>query len=171
MVATVIVDVLHFAFTVRDIEASIAWYTRVLGLELVHRQRGDNAYTRQLVGIESAILEVAQFAIFDRPSLYSSHILELIQYVEGAGPDHDDLSVNRVGTAHLALIVTDIQARYEQMSRAGAEFVNPPVRVTEGVNVGGAACYLRDPDGITIELMQFGVERARALGIEQGVNA
>ena len=50
-----IADVLHFSFTVSDIERSIDWYTRVLGLEFVHRQRQDNEYTRKLVGIPDAV--------------------------------------------------------------------------------------------------------------------
>ena len=54
-----IADVLHFSFTVRDIERSVDWYTRVLGLELVHRQRQENAYTPILVGIPGAISRTA----------------------------------------------------------------------------------------------------------------
>ena len=163
-----IADILHTGFSVRDLDISVGWYTGVLGLELVHRQRGDNAYTRTLVGVAGAVIEVAQLAIPGSPSRYSTHMLELIQYTRGGGPDHRDLAVNRVGTAHLAFIVTDLDARYERMLAAGAHFVNPPVTVTEGVNAGGSACYLNDPDGITIELMQFGPDRARALGISEG---
>ena len=163
----VIADVLHFAFTVGDIERSVRWYTEVLGLQLVHRQRGDNAYTRTLVGVDDAVIEVAQFAIPDQPSRYSTHMLELIEYVAGSDATSAELPVNRIGTAHLALIVNDIHKRYERMVDAGVEFINPPVQVTAGVNEGGFACYLRDPDGITVELMQFGPERAQRLGIKE----
>lgn len=162
-----IADVLHFAFTVRDIDRSVDWYTRVLGLELIHRQRGDNPYTRQLVGIEDAVLEVAQFAMPGNPSRYSTHMLELIQYVQGAGSDVLDLDVNRAGTAHIGFVVTDIHAKYQEMLDNGVTFVNPPVLVTEGANKGGYACYLRDPDGITLELMQFSLERAKRLGMPE----
>jgi catechol 2,3-dioxygenase-like lactoylglutathione lyase family enzyme len=51
-----IAGVLHFSFTVSDLERSVEWYTRVLGLALVHRQRQDNAYTRTLVGMPDAVL-------------------------------------------------------------------------------------------------------------------
>ena len=33
-------------------------------------------------------------------------------------------------------------------------FVSPPVEVDTGINRGGLALYLRDPDGITVELFQ-----------------
>ena len=33
-------------------------------------------------------------------------------------------------------------------------FVSPPNLIKAGVNRGGYACYFRDPDGITLELVQ-----------------
>jgi catechol 2,3-dioxygenase-like lactoylglutathione lyase family enzyme len=159
-----IADVLHFSFTVSDIERSIKWYTEVLGLELVHRQRQENEYTQILVGIPGAVLEVAQFKIRYLSPAYSSHMLELIQYVKGDGGTRD-LPTNQVGVAHLALLVTDIHQRYSQMVKDGVSFKNPPVEITAGANKGGFACYLTDPDGITIELLQFSPERSQAIGL------
>lgn len=159
-----IADVLHFSFTVSDIEQSVTWYTEVLGLELVHRQRQENEYTQVLVGIPGAILEVAQFKLPTLNPVYSSHLLELIQYVEGAGGTRD-LPTNQVGVAHLALLVTDIHERYDRMVSAGVNFKNPPVRITAGANEGGFACYFTDPDGITLELLQFSPSRAEAVGL------
>ncbi len=163
-----ILDALHVGFTVRDIDASIDWYTRVLGLELIHRQRSDNAYIRKLVGVQDAVLEVAQFAIAGHPPRYSTHLLELIQYVTGTGIESPPPAVNCVATGHLALIVTDIDERYAAIVRAGGTPINPPVLITEGANTGAYACYLRDPDGVVLELMQFSPERATRLGINDG---
>lgn len=160
-----IADVLHFSFTVSDIEASIDWYTRVLGLELVHRQRQENQYTRILVGIPDAVLEVAQFAVPGVPPARSTHMLELVEYITPHGRDVGRLEPNSVGAPHLALIVTDIEARYERMRKLGVAFRNPPVEITEGANVGGFGCYFHDPDGITLELHQPSSERLRRLGL------
>lgn len=159
-----IADVLHFSFTVSDIERSVRWYTDVLGVELVHRQRQDNDYTQVLVGIPGAVLEVAQFRIPGLAPAYSSHMLELIQYAEGAGGSRD-LPTNQVGVAHLALLVTDIHARYQRMVDAGVRFRSSPVAITAGANEGGFACYLHDPDGITLELLQLSPQRAARLGL------
>lgn len=163
-----IADVLHFSFTVRDIDKSVDWYTRVLGLELVHRQRQENAYTQVLVGIPGAVLEVAQLKLPTVNPPFSTHMLELIEYVEGADDRPFDMKTNRVGAPHLALLVTDIHARYERMKAEGVVFRNPPVEITEGANVGGFACYLIDPDGITLELLQFAPDRAKRLGMRVG---
>ena len=78
-------DVLHFSFTVSDIDRSIAWYVDVLGLELISRQRQDNDYPRTLVGLPDAVLEVARFAIPGHRPGRSDHILELVQYVAPVG--------------------------------------------------------------------------------------
>ncbi len=149
-----IADVLHFSFTVSDIERSVDWYTRVLGLELVHRQRQDNEYTRKLVGIRDAVLEIAQFVVPGVPPARSSHMLELVQYVAPEGRNPGVLPTNDVGVAHLALMVTDIHERHRRMSEEGVAFRNPPVEITAGANQGGFACYFHDPDGITLELLQ-----------------
>jgi len=157
-----IADVLHFSFTVSDIEASIDWYTRVLGLKLVHRQRQENEYTQVLVGIPGAILEVAQFAVPGVPPARSTHMLELVEYVTPRGEAFGELATNSVGCAHLALMVTDIHERHARMCEQGVVFRNPPVA---GANSGGFACYFHDPDGITLELLQPSPARARELGL------
>ncbi|HVO53859.1 MAG TPA: VOC family protein [Solirubrobacterales bacterium] len=151
-------DVLHFSFTVADLEASIDWYTRVLGLELVHRQRQENTYTEELVGIEGAVLEIAQFRVPGVSPGLSTHMLELVEYVRPK-LEPANLQTNRPGVAHIAFLVTDIHDRYEAMVDAGVEFRNPPTTITEGANAGGFACYLRDPEGITLELLQPPPER------------
>lgn len=162
-----IADVLHFSFTVSDIEASIDWYTRVLGLELVHRQRQENEYTRILVGIPDAVLEVAQFAVPGVPPARSTHMLELVEYVSPRGPTIAPLQPNTVGCPHLALLVTDIHDRYERMRDQGVVFRNPPVAITAGANIGGYSCYFSDRDGITLEILQPSPSRLAALGFVQ----
>jgi lactoylglutathione lyase len=161
----VIADVLHFSFTVSDIERSIEWYTNVLGLELVHRQRQENEYTPILVGIAGAVLEVAQFAVPCVPPARSTHMLELVEYITPRGRDLGELATNAVGCAHLALIVTDIAHRYERMRALGVAFRNPPVAISEGANAGGFACYFHDPDGITLELLQPSPARLQSMGL------
>jgi catechol 2,3-dioxygenase-like lactoylglutathione lyase family enzyme len=147
-------DVFHFSFTVADIERSCAWYTDVLGLELVHRQRQDNPYTRKLVGIADAVLEIAQFKIPGLSPRASTHMLELVEYVAPTRNGVSDLSTSRVGGAHLCFVVADIKSEYERLSTHGVDFVSPPLEIAAGVNRGGFGCYFHDPDGITLELHQ-----------------
>ncbi|HET6297550.1 MAG TPA: VOC family protein [Kribbella sp.] len=143
----------HTGLHVADLDRSIAFYRDVLGLSLVHTQEQANAYTRSLVGYQDAHLRVAQFAVpGNRPGV-SSHDVELVEYVAPRGEPVDPAR-HRAGSAHLAFVVTDLDAEYERLVAAGVRFVSPPNRIDAGVNAGGAACYLLDPDDITLELVQ-----------------
>ncbi|MEV5968091.1 VOC family protein [Kribbella sp. NPDC051952] len=157
-----IFGILHHGFTVSDIDKALAWYVDALGLELVHRQRQDNDYTRKLVGVEGAVLEVAQLRIPGTPPGPSTHDIELIQYVAEQS-DGEAVAVNQVGAGHLAFLVDGIEALVARARAAGARFRNEPVSITEGANAGGAACYLHDPDGNTLEFLQPSPERLRRI--------
>jgi catechol 2,3-dioxygenase-like lactoylglutathione lyase family enzyme len=158
----VLEGVFHFSFTVADLDRSVGWYTAVLGLELVHRQTQDNEYTRALVGLPDAVLEIAQLKFRDVDPMPSTHMLELVQYLSPPGARPDLLTQN-VGVAHLAFLVDDASEHYERMREQGADFVSPPVAITAGANRGGFTCYFHDPDGITLELFQPPLERLQSM--------
>lgn len=143
----------HFSFTVSDIERSIAFYRDVLGFTLVHRQDSASEYIRRLVGYPDAELHVAQFAVPGRSGSVSSHDLELIEYVVPRGV-RGEAEICNPGQAHLAVAVDDIASMYERLSAQGVTFFSPPNLITAGVNTGGFACYLHDPDQIVLELLQ-----------------
>lgn len=158
-----VLGTLHFGLTVSDLNRSVDWYCNVIGLREVHRQVGDNDYTRTLVGVEGAALRVAQLALPDVSTLWpSSHCLELIEYTRAQGR-HVKPQPNDVGATHIAFVVSDIEEVVERVVASKVELRNPPVQVTEGVNRGSRACYLHDPDGHTVELMQYGPAREAQL--------
>ena len=142
----------HVSWTVSDIERSQAFYT-TLGFELIHFQEQKNAYTEKLVGLPNAHLKAALMKMADVPAGLSGHVIELIEYVTPKGR-HLDCKPCDINAAHMAVITDDAHELYERMLAAGASFVSPPVAITAGINQGGFTCYMRDPDGFTIELMQ-----------------
>ena len=80
-------------------------------------------------------------------------ILELLEYRHPPS-GHVDMETYNVGNGHLGLLTDDIQADFERL-RTHVEFRNSePVRIPSGPAEGGYAIYFRDPDGITIELVQ-----------------
>jgi catechol 2,3-dioxygenase-like lactoylglutathione lyase family enzyme len=143
----------HFSFTVSDIDQSIAFYRDILGMELVHTQEGNNAYTRRLVGYPDAHIRVAMFKTPADTCSPSSHVLELVEYVAPAGTAIDTSTVN-VGSAHMAFVVDDITATYETWRQQGVRFKSDPVAIEEGINQGGYTVYFLDPDDITLEIIQ-----------------
>jgi catechol 2,3-dioxygenase-like lactoylglutathione lyase family enzyme len=145
--------VLHTGFSVSDLDRSVHWYTEVLGLRLLKRQHNDNRYTRTLVGMPEAVLEIAFLGFPEGRSVPSGPVLELISYLSPPGRSEVP-PTNDVGSGHLALSVADLRGKYRKLRALGVSFRSPPVEITEGANAGARACYLSDPDGITIELIQ-----------------
>lgn len=142
----------HFSFTVGDIERSKRFYHELLGLPLLYEMRHRHPYTSRQVGYEGAHLLAAGFALSQIPG-HEGGRLELIEYVHPRGEVLDP-STKNAGSAHLAFFVDDIAAEHARLSALGVRFRSDPVLVEEGVNEGAFTVYLRDPDDITLELVQ-----------------
>ena len=55
------------------------------------------------------------------------------------------------GYNHIALTVDDLDATLEGLGKHGIEPEKPPYRVSAG---GSRICFVRDPDGYRIELIE-----------------
>jgi catechol 2,3-dioxygenase-like lactoylglutathione lyase family enzyme len=138
----------HSGFTVSDLERSIAWYADLLGTEPAVRRRSADPYLGEMVGYPGCDME---FAYFPLPG--SDSMLELIQYLTPE-PGTVGLETTNVGNGHICLLVDDLQAEFERLSRTATFRSAAPVQITAGANAGGWGLYLRDPDGISIQLTQ-----------------
>ena len=140
----------HTGFTVSDLDRSLGFYQGLLGLELVARQEKQGGYLGEIVGYPDCYVKMAHLRV---PG--SSHVVELFEYVVPQGERPGRFEPPNVGTAHLCLLTEDLPALYEHLVAQGVDtFVSPPVLVDTGINTGGYGVYLRDPDGIVVELFQ-----------------
>ena len=57
------------------------------------------------------------------------------------------------GYNHIALTVPDLDATLQELSGKGIEPEKPPYTVREG---GNRICFVRDPDGYRVELIETG---------------
>lgn len=146
-------SVWHAGFTVSDIERSIAFYTEAVGLELRHRQEQENAYTSTFIGYPDAQLRVAQFSLPGGSHGPSGHVLELCEYVRPRGETIAP-GTNATGSGHIAFETDALDETVARMVAAGGTPVSEPVEIVAGINRGGRTIYVRDPDGITVELVQ-----------------
>jgi lactoylglutathione lyase len=143
----------HTGLTVGDLDRSIAFYRDLLGLELVTRWESSQPYLRTVVGFPEAELRIALLRVPAMDGGLSGHHLELLEYRQPRGTRGDPATCNP-GNAHVAFVVSDLDATYRHLSARGVHFKSPPVEITHGRNKGAKAVYLRDPDDITIELVQ-----------------
>jgi catechol 2,3-dioxygenase-like lactoylglutathione lyase family enzyme len=138
----------HVGFSVSDLDRSVSWYTEFFGDPPQLRKVWDVEYVSRIVGYPNCKMDCAFWR------LPGGTILELIQYLEPPVGIVDMESYN-AGNGHLCLVTKDLAADFERL-RGRVEFRDPdPVRIPWGPYEGGWACYLRDPDGISIELMQL----------------
>jgi catechol 2,3-dioxygenase-like lactoylglutathione lyase family enzyme len=137
----------HVGFSVSDMDVSVAWYTEFLGEDPSVRKTWEVEYVSRIVGYPDCKMECAFWR------LPGGTILELLKYIEPPTGKVDMESYN-AGNGHLCLLTEDLQADFDRL-RGKVEFRDPePVDIPWGPYTGGRACYLRDPDGISIELMQ-----------------
>lgn len=138
----------HIGYTVADLDRSVAFWSYLLGREPKARKTWDVPYLGRIQGYEEVKLEAA---FFDLPGGLT---LELIEYEH---PPHRtvDMETTSVGNAHLSFVVGDLHRTFDRL-RGRAELRSPdPVRIEWGPYEGGYAARVRDPDGITIELVQL----------------
>jgi catechol 2,3-dioxygenase-like lactoylglutathione lyase family enzyme len=143
----------HTGLTVSDLDRSIAFYRDLLGLELVTRWESTQPYLRTIVGFPDAELHIALLRIPAMDGGLSGHHLELLEYRQPRGA-RGDAATSNPGNVHVALLVSDLDGMYRRLSAHGVTFKSPPVDIAHGRNKGARAVYLRDPDDITIELIE-----------------
>lgn len=138
----------HTGLTVSNLERSIDFYVRILGCTLIMAQEKTGGYLAEIVGYPNASVKMAHLS---DPA--GHHVIELFEYVTPEMAPAD-LEPRRIGNAHLCFMVSDLDQVYSAIQNEGITFISGPVAVDTGANAGGAGLYLRDPDGITMELFQ-----------------
>ncbi len=138
----------HIGLQVADLERSVGFYQGVLGFDVVFQWNPQAAYIGELVGYPDVDLHAA---ILRLPN--SDVFLELLEY-RNVERSPVDTSTANPGTAHIAFFVDDLDTLYARLRERGVASVSAPVTPTIGPNIGGRAVYLKDPDGIRVELIQ-----------------
>jgi catechol 2,3-dioxygenase-like lactoylglutathione lyase family enzyme len=138
----------HVGYTVSDLDRSVEFWSFLLEREPSARKTWDVPYLAVIQGYEVVTLEAAFF------ELPGGLTLELIRYQQ---PEHAtvDMETYNVGNAHLSFVTSDLYRTFERLRGRAALRSSEPVRIEWGPYEGGYAARVRDPDGITIELVQL----------------
>mgnify|MGYP003648006572 FL=1 len=122
--------ILHTMLRVGDLDASIAFYTEVLGMTLLRRKDyPEGRFTLAFVGYGSEAEQA---------------VLELTHNWDTAHYDLGD------GYGHIAIEVLDVYKACEQITAAGGKVVREAGPMKHGNSI---LAFVEDPDGYRIELL------------------
>jgi catechol 2,3-dioxygenase-like lactoylglutathione lyase family enzyme len=130
----------HVAITVADVDATIAWYQRVLGAVPLHLDLW------RAGRLPIALLQVGASRLSVHPAAAPA-----APHADVPTPGSADLCFRFVGP------VGDILA---MLDAAGVEVVDGPVPRPASSGEPGSSVYFRDPDGNLLELLTIDAEPA-----------
>lgn len=137
----------HVAISTRDIERLLAFYTDVIGCEVVIRFNWERGYKvgDEVVGLkDSSVLHAMVRA--------GNAYIEMFQFLTPSSRHADlDRPVNDAGISHFCFDVGDVLGEYDRLLAAGVRFNCPPREMGGMVRT----VYGRDPDGNVLEFQQI----------------
>jgi lactoylglutathione lyase len=118
---------IHTCYRIGDIDRSVAFY-EALGFEELGRMRVRDEATNVFMGLPD-----------DGARLELTHNDGVSEYEMGTGYNH------------IAITAENLDATLENLGKLGIEPEKPPYTVSDG---GSRLCFVRDPDGYRIELIE-----------------
>jgi catechol 2,3-dioxygenase-like lactoylglutathione lyase family enzyme len=143
--------VAHVGITVRDMDAALAFYVDVLGMEKLGEATFSGEEASRLTRIAGTVLR----AVYLRGGMeIKGPPLELLHFVEPAIDSGVAYSgVSNPGITEVAFWVDDIEHAYADLRAKGVEFYSPP-QLFQFAGYKAKAVYFWGPDGTTLELIQ-----------------
>lgn len=123
----------HVAITVSDIDATLCWYERVLGAEMLFADQWEAGR------MPVAILQIGQSRLSVHPAAAPA-----APHARTPTPGSADLCFRFGGSA---------QKMSDHLTEAGVDIVEGPVARIASNGERGVSLYFRDPDGNLLELL------------------
>lgn len=151
-VAATVAAVEQITIPVRDLEASLRFYTDVLAFQMVAKQEREGADEEQAQGLfglhtSSALLQLGDERV------------ELCEFLAPRGRSlPEDARSNDRSFQHIAIIVRDMDQAYAELRRHRVRHASPSPQTLPAWNpaAGGIrAFYFQDPDGHALEILWF----------------
>lgn len=135
----------HVALSVSNLERSIDFYCRVLGLEKIRIiECSREMKLGDIVGLPGCTARIAHLRS-------GEFMLELFEYINPRGrPIPGDFRQADNGYTHVGFTSTDVRADFKRLKEQGINFIGEPVEFRPGVWV----VYFYGPEGEVCELRQ-----------------
>jgi catechol 2,3-dioxygenase-like lactoylglutathione lyase family enzyme len=139
----------HVSITCEDFDRSLAFYTELLELPILDQgELTESPAHEEIIGLGPVHLRFAEIDL-------GGAFLELFEYVEPHGVPVGSRTCDS-GNVHFALTVEEgIEDVHRALTEAGHVTRSGPVELRRGDWAGTKAFYAVDPDGVTVEFIQF----------------
>ena len=145
--------VMHFGICVRDLDRSIRFYRDGLGFVEKGKLHIEDAPTSQMMGIPDLVLEAVYL---ERDGVR----IELLAYPRtGTVGPATARPMNQPGLTHFAVRVDDRDAMIGKLTALGGAVI--PTSRIENPDFQARICYVTDPDGTRLELVQVPTDPTR----------
>jgi catechol 2,3-dioxygenase-like lactoylglutathione lyase family enzyme len=146
---TYIRSVDHTGITVTSLEKSLEFWVTVLGFKHLYTTEYPNTpFLEGIVGVPGAALRLAMVE-------GRGHNIELLEYSAPHERGHMEPRSCDVGSVHIAFHVSDIEDLLQTIAAHGWHPPGALQHVTEGDRKGLKLAYVRGPDGVTLEFLDF----------------
>jgi catechol 2,3-dioxygenase-like lactoylglutathione lyase family enzyme len=137
----------HMSFTVASLDRAVQFWTEGLGFKVASVSERTGDWQARVTGVPGAQLKVAHLFGY-------GHHMEFIEYLQAPG-NSVALQPNMAGVAHVCLEVEDIEKTIKTLATLGAAPQGELIKVDSGPFKGCRAIYMRDPNGVIIELEEM----------------
>ena len=159
------ITVNHTSFTVGDLDRVTGFFRNALGLEVLDLNAATRRVMEEVTGVDDADVRVAYV-------MCPGHQIELFQYISPNDRETVRPRPCDPGSAHISFEVPDMESIIVKAEPFGFRPIRTPVWIDLGTldlardNEPAKGrlmlnCYMRDGDGLTIELMQYEPETAQ----------
>lgn len=139
----------HVGLTVRDLDASLAFWRDQLGLRVLGRGLVEWEHLDTIVGLSGTQIEWAEL------ELPGGGFLELFAYRRPLADPLPPGGMNRPGMTHICLEVDDLEEVVERLRIGGYQARSSKVvTIPRGAYQDYKCIYFLDPDGVTLELSE-----------------
>ncbi len=139
----------HVSVTCADFDRSLAFYHELIGLPIIDQGEVSSGELKAIIGLGDVRLRFAELDLDG-----GGRFLELFEYLRPRGQPVASRTCDH-GNVHFALTVDDIEAIHARLTAAGVVTRSAPVTLKRGEWRGARVFYSLDPDGVTVEFIEF----------------
>ncbi len=142
-----IIKIRHFGIVVKEMAASVHFYTDILGLKIFSDNIEEGIFIDTILGLHNAKVRTVKMGIIENATL-----LELLEFQSHSDNSDRKPLIYHQGPRHLAIEVESVDSAYDNLIEEGIHFISPPAISPNGK---AKVAFCNDPDGNPVEIVEI----------------